>query len=107
MAQIPRRHSVPLSPSTISFSNYDVLDHEDELQYNDDDSEGSSTVYSDFNFLNPMNIGVDEYDYLDELDGIPHELPHDHRQLTPLDEKFVEMQKEKERQKEFAFLQLS
>jgi hypothetical protein len=105
VAQIPRRHNLPLPPSPLGLSNYDALDLEDELQHEEND--GGSTVYSDFNFLNPVDVGVDEYDYLDELDGLPPELPQNYRPLTPPDEKFIEIQREKERQKEFAFLRLS
>ena len=106
MAQIPRRHYLPLPPSPLGLSNYDALDLEDELLYKDIDPDGGSTLYIDFNFLNPADVGVDEYDYLDELDGISPELPQDRRPPTPPEEKILEMEREKERQREFAFLQL-
>lgn len=66
---------------------------------------GGPQVYSDWNIMKPQltDTGEDEYAYLDELDGIPHDLPEE---LPPLpDDRIVDMLKEKERQREISFVQ--
>lgn len=98
-------------------SNYDVLDMEDDVfadrnRYGDDeediDAEMSgcgSSFYSDFSVIDSSRNPVDgeDYDYLDELDGIPHEvLELEERPLAP-DEKMIEIMKEKERHMETSF----
>lgn len=104
MVQKHRSHDTPLPPSPLGLSNYDALDLEDE------DCEGSdSEIYTDFNIMKPVGTGSgdgDEYDYLDELDGIPHDLAElpEERPPPPPDERMVEMLKEKERQKELCFV---
>jgi len=94
-----------LPPSPLGLSNYDALDLEDE-DFEDEGGDGcNSNIYSDFNVMNP-NTAIDEttYDYLDELDGIPHDLPED-RTPPPPDEKLEEILMEKERQRKLSFVQ--
>jgi len=93
-----------LPPSPLGLSNYDALDLEDE-GFDDEGGDGFvSNIYSDFNIMNP-NTTVDEtaYDYLDELDGIPHDLPED-RPPPPPDETLEEILMEKERQRRVSFI---
>ena len=64
-------------------------------------------IYSDWNVMSPMNMHEgDEYEYLDELDGIPHEMPEE-RAPPPPDERIVEMMREKEGQKDLISCNLS
>lgn len=78
--QKPRCFDVPLPPSPLGLSNYDALDL-DEGVFDEDDAEDvdrSSTIYSDFNIMNPVSANEDEdYEvYLDKIDGIsPEDLP--------------------------------
>jgi len=102
---IQKQRYTPPPPSPLGLSNYDALDLEDEMleEYGDGDHDGP-IIYSDFNVMKPTGTHEgDEYDYLDELDGIPHELPEERRPPPP-DERMVEMLKEKERQKELCFV---
>jgi len=97
LVQKPRHHDVPLPPSPLGLSNYDALDFEDETE--DDVLEGTeqtSTIYSDFNFMDPCTDEVDN-DYLDALDGIP---PCGVPESPPLpsEESIVEILREKESQ---------
>jgi len=106
IVQKPRCFDEPLPPSPLGLSNYDALDLEDEM-FDDPDENGDcgvSRIYSDFNIMRPVSASdEDEYDYLDELDGIPHDLPDEPPPL--LDERLVDMLKEKERQREVSFVQ--
>ncbi len=110
MVQKPRSYDTPLPPSPLGLSNYDALDLDDEMWGEDEDHDGSNSgIYSDFNIMKPVGMGSgdgDEYDYLDELDGIPNELAElpEERPPPPPDERMVEMLKEKERQKELCFV---
>jgi len=101
----PRFYDPPLPPSPLGLSNYDALDLEDEMSEDDEDGPCcSSGFYSDFNVMDPTRaIDGDEYGYLDELDGIPHDLPEE-RPPPPPDEGMMDMLKEKERQKEVCFV---
>ncbi|KAI9837237.1 MAG: hypothetical protein M1819_000311 [Sarea resinae] len=100
-AQTPRRQYIPLPPSPLGLSNYDALDLEDEV-HDSADEEGQS-IYSDFNFLDPSEPVVDDYDSLRDLDAL-NEVPQERRPPTPPDEKSIEMLREKERQKELSFV---
>lgn len=100
-AQTPRRQYIPLPPSPLGLSNYDALDLEDEV-HDSADGEGQS-IYSDFNFLDPSEPVVDDYDSLRDLDAL-NEVPQERRPPTPPDEKSIEMLREKERQKELSFV---
>jgi len=93
-----------LPPSPLGLSNYDALDLEDEGFDDHGDGDYASNIYSDFNVMNP-NTTIDEtaYDYLDELDGIPHDLPED-RPPPPPDVKLEEILMEKERQRKVSFV---
>lgn len=98
VVQKPRFHDLPLPPSPLGLSNYDALDLEDELS--DEEQEGGldrcSTIYSDFNIMNPITSDGDAYDYLDALDGISGE---DLQDGPPLPEEgIVEMLRENDRQ---------
>jgi hypothetical protein len=101
----PRCYELPLPPSPLGLSNYDALDLEDEMfGIGEDGEEYSTTVYSDFNVMDTTHHeDGDEYDYLDELDGIPHDIPEE-RPPPPPDDRMVEMMKEKERQREICFV---
>lgn len=107
LVQKPRCFEAPLPPSPLGLSNYDALDLEDEF-FDEDDGEyqeygGGPRIYSDFNIMKPCSSNDgDEYDYLDELDGIPHDLPEERPPLP--DERLVDMLKEKERQREVSFV---
>ena len=101
VVQKPRHHELPLPPSPLGLSNYDALDLEDDLaddEHNEYQNgiERASSIYSDFNIMNPSSADQD-YDYLDALDGIQiQDLPDAPPPL--LDESIVEMLKEKELQ---------
>jgi len=115
-AQRPKCYNAPLPrlPITgsplVGVSNYDALDDEDMEDCGD--SDGDPEVYSDWKKIEPSRA-VDEdeyeYDYLDELDGIPHELVElpKERPPPPPDERMLEMMKEKEKQKELVSCILS
>jgi len=108
----PRCYDSPLPPSPLGMSNYDALDLEDDAfgdrnSYGEDDEDidaemsgCGSLFYSDFGVIDSSRSSVDgdDYDYLDELDGIPHVVVEE-QPLAP-DEKMVEIMKEKERQRE-------
>jgi len=105
VVQKPRHHELP--PSPLGLSNYDALDLEDELadEENDEHQNGierASSIYSDFNIMNPSTDG-DDWDYLDALDGIsPQDLPD--TPPSPPEESIVEMLREKERQGDSYFV---
>lgn len=104
----PRHYEVPLPPSPLGLSNYDALDLEDELE--DDEHEGGagrcSSIYSDFNIMNPVTSDGDAYDYLDALDGIlPEDLP-DTPPPPPPDDSIVELLRDRRSQGESMFVQL-
>ena len=111
MVQNQRRADTPLPPSPLGLSNYDALDLEDEMfdDENGNGDQGAPIIYSDWSVRRPDGATeVDEYDYLEDLDGIPHdlaELPEERPPPAP-DERMVEMMKEKERQKELCFANL-
>lgn len=102
-----RNHDFTLPPSPLGLSNYDALDLEDEV-FEDDQEEGAercSTIYSDFNIMNPSTSDGDPYEYLDALDGItPEDLPD--TPPTPPEESIVEILKEKDRQGESMFVRV-
>jgi len=105
VVQKPRGHDLPLPPSPLGLSNYDAFDLEDEI--GDDEQEGGiercSSIYSDFNIMNPMSSDGDAYDYLDALDGIsPEDLPD--TPPPPPEDNIVEMLREKERQGDSFFV---
>jgi len=95
IAQIPRRQFIPLPPSPLGLSNYDILDMEDELH--DECDEDGPLVYSDFNILEPVEPDYADYD----------SLPRPRRPPSPPDEKEVELVLEKQRQKELCFVQFA
>jgi len=111
VVQKPRCLDMTLPPSPLGLSNYDALDLEDEM-FDDEEGDsdhGSPVIYSDWKVMKPCGaMDGDEYEYLDELDGIPHELAElpEERPPPPPDERLVEMMKEKERQKELCFINL-
>jgi len=101
---LPVPEHTTLPPSPLGLSNYDALDLEDEIL---EEEEGEHNlpprIYSDFNIMDPNRIvSGDDYEYLDELDGIAHELPE--AMPPPPDERLLEMIEEKERQKEISFV---
>lgn len=104
MFSTPRFHESVLPPSPLGLSNYDALDLEDETFEDGEDGEPhSSSVYSDFNFMDPSRmLDTDEYACLDELDGIPQCLVDEQPPLP--DGRMVEIMKERERQKEVCFV---
>ena len=109
VVQKPRCYDLPLPPSPLGLSNYDALDLEDDMSDDDHDGEEggidhASSIYSDFNIMNPCGDG-DDYDYLDALDGIsPLDLPD--TPPPPPEESIVEMLREKERQGDSYFVHL-
>jgi hypothetical protein len=103
----PRNHDFVLPPSPLGLSNYDALDLEDELSEDEREAgiERCSTVYSDFNIMNPVTSDGDPYEYLDALDGItPEDLPD--TPPAPPEESIVEMLREKGRQGESIFVRI-
>ncbi|TVY29414.1 hypothetical protein LHYA1_G001835 [Lachnellula hyalina] len=70
----PRTHEPPLPPSPLGLSNYDAFDMEDDVNTDEDCHEDGtdrvSSIYSDFNIMNPITSDGDDYDYLDAIDGI-------------------------------------
>jgi len=106
VVQKPRCHEMPLPPSPLGLSNYDAFDLEDEMgdDDNEDGIEKCSSIYSDFNIMNPSCGDGDAYDYLDALDGIsPEDLP-DTLPPPPPETSIVEMLREKERQGDSFFV---
>lgn len=92
MLQKPRSHEVHLPPSPLGLSNYDALDLEDEMD--DGGMDGASSIYSDFNIMNPITGDGDDYDYLDAIDGLStQDLPDTPPQ--PPEESIVEMLRDK------------
>ena len=118
------RHSI--LPSPLGLSNYDALDDEDDWYGNtyDDDEETPDTgserrektlhredkqgYYSDFNFFDerPDRQDEDENDYDDpfSLSLLPSEITKEKRPPSPPDDRLIELMKEKQRQREVAFL---
>lgn len=110
----PRCYDSPLPPSPLGMSNYDALDLEDDAfgdrnTYGEDDEDidaemsgCGSLFYSDFRVMDSSRKSVDgdDYDYLDELDGIPHGAAEE-RPLAP-DDQVVEIMKETELQREIS-----
>lgn len=96
-----------LPPSPLGTSNYDALDLEDAMM-NDELEDGisrCSSIYSDFNIMDPTSPEGDSYDYLDTLDGItPEDLP-DMPPTTP-EEGIVDILREEERQGDGLFVHL-
>jgi len=72
--QKARCHEAPLPPSPLGLSNYDALDLEDEMEDEgyEDGLDRISSIYSDFNIMNPDtgDSKGDDFGYLDALDGI-------------------------------------
>ncbi|KAI9785332.1 MAG: hypothetical protein M1839_000350 [Geoglossum umbratile] len=91
-AQILRQQFIPLPPSPLGISKYDMLDMEDEGCCGED-----VPLYSDFNLLEPAEPDYADYD----------SLPQPRRPPSPPDEKEVEMILEKQRQKELYFVQFT
>ncbi|KAG0648645.1 hypothetical protein D0Z07_4907 [Hyphodiscus hymeniophilus] len=105
VVQKPRHHDLPLPPSPLGLSNYDALDLEDEFADEDDEYqehqngiERTSSIYSDFNIMNPTSTGDDDYGYLDALDGISEQDLPDTPPAPPAEEGIIEILREKERQ---------
>ncbi|KFY61516.1 hypothetical protein V496_04976 [Pseudogymnoascus sp. VKM F-4515 (FW-2607)] len=82
VAPMARTHEVPspLPPSPLGLSNYDALDMEEEAglgmdgEGEDFDADGNGCTggyYSDFSVRRSPRPEGEDYDYLDELDGIP------------------------------------
>lgn len=110
LVQKPRGHSFLLPPSPLGLSNYDALDLEDEVmeEYDEDydGTERSSSIYSDFNIMNPSSGDGDDFDYLDALDGLSAgDLP-DEPPPAPSEEGLAELLREKERDGDGYFVQL-
>ncbi|OBT62052.1 hypothetical protein VE03_09221 [Pseudogymnoascus sp. 23342-1-I1] len=80
VAPMARTYEVPLPPSPLGLSNYDALDLEEEEGLGiDSEGEGIDAdmngcgggYYSDFSVRRSPRPEGEDYDYLDELDGIP------------------------------------
>ena len=101
VVQMPRHHESPLPPSPLGLSNYDALDLEDELADDEHDEqqngiERASSIYSDFNIMNP-STNEDDYGYLDALDGISErDLPD--TPPPPPEESITEILRDNQRQ---------
>jgi len=106
VVQKPRFHELPLPPSPLGLSNYDALDLEDELVDDDHQNglERASNIYSDFNIMNPLSTGDDDYGYLDALDGISEQDLPDTPPPPPPEESIIEILREKERQEDSYFV---
>jgi len=102
----PRCYETPLPPSPLGLSNYDALDLEDDFcdPYDDGGMDRMSTIYSDFNIMNPSMGDGDDYDYLDALDGISTRNLPDTPPALP-EQSIVEILRE-ERQGESNFVQI-
>jgi len=106
VVQKPRCHELPLPPSPLGLSNYDALDLEDEMADEEGEhqsgSQRSSSIYSDFNIMNPCT-GDDDYEYLDALDGIlQQDLPD--APPPPLEGSIAEILRERENQGDAYFV---
>lgn len=102
-----RTLSSPLPPSPLGLSNYDALDLEDEMdEQNFDDDDGSASIHADFSSINTSStMEDDEYEYLDDLDGIPRHV-HDNVLSLPPDERVVEMLKGADSPNDIRFVRL-
>lgn len=106
--QKPRIHELPLPPSPLGLSNYDALDLEDEFDDHcqDEGMDEMSSIYSDFNIMNPVTSDSDDYDYLDAIDGISSQDLPDTPPSPPEDSSVVEMLKERERTGDSFFVRI-
>ena len=105
----PRRQYIPLPPSPLALSHYDIFDDEFESD-SDSESDGNddrrSLIYSDFNILEPSEPIVKDHDYISAFDS----LAFGDLLLPPVktfteDERTTEIRLEKERQKKVSFVQ--
>ncbi|KAF2416264.1 hypothetical protein EJ08DRAFT_666723 [Tothia fuscella] len=118
----------PVTPSPLGLSNYDALDDED--GYYDDEHQYCSSCpnspqkemnegigakeageyYSDFNFLDSVQEDREsdaEYDDPFSLSVLPAEIVMEKRPPSPPDGRWMELMKEKERQREVLFLEFT
>jgi len=103
----PRCFDMPLPPSPLGLSNYDAFDLEDEMGDANDEggSERCSSIYSDFNIMNPTSIDGDTYDYLDALDGISSKNLPDNPP-PPFGENIVDVLRDKDREVDAYFVRV-
>ncbi|QSS65530.1 hypothetical protein I7I51_06374 [Histoplasma capsulatum] len=71
----PRRQYIPLPPSPLYLTNYDIFDNEDGYFDSDSDTETendgrNSRVYSDFNILEPSEPVLDDHDAIASFDSL-------------------------------------
>ena len=105
--QHPHRQYIPPSPSPLGLSNYDALDQEGD-PYSEDEYEDadSSSIYSNFNVLDSNEPVINDYDSLASFDDtiIEYEDTGEQRPPTPPREEILKLVMERERQKEFSFV---
>jgi hypothetical protein len=71
----PRRQHIPLPPSPLALTNYDIFDNEDGYFDSDSDSEAdgsddkSNLIYSDFNILDPSEPVIEDHDSISAFDS--------------------------------------
>jgi hypothetical protein len=92
----------PLPPSPLGLSNYDALDMEDDWKP-EHERENSSSPCHGIELMSLPVTGVSEYDYLDDLDGVPHEEPGP---IAPSEEIVAEMLMEEDMSNDIQFVRL-
>jgi len=95
-----RRQHLPLPPSPLGLTNYDAIDDEDVFS-DEEDGDGGSLIYSDWNVLEPAEPVTGDHDALSAFaDG-----PFWGELLEPPEEHVDEIMEERERQKQVAFVE--
>ncbi|KLJ06048.1 hypothetical protein EMPG_10528 [Blastomyces silverae] len=107
----PRRQYIPLPPSPLYLTNYDIFDNEDGYFDSDSDTESESNdgrnsrVYSDFNILEPSEPVLDDHDAIASFDSLAFGSRFLLAEMLKEDEKSIGIRLEQERQKEVSFVQ--
>ncbi|OAX79530.1 hypothetical protein ACJ72_06150 [Emergomyces africanus] len=106
----PRRQYIPLPPSPLCLTNYDIFDNEDGYFDSDSDTESenidgrNSRVYSDFNILEPSEPVLDDHDAIASFDSLIFSSQFLLTDTLKEDEKLIGIRLEQERQKEISFI---
>ncbi|OJD15957.1 hypothetical protein AJ78_03826 [Emergomyces pasteurianus Ep9510] len=107
---VPRRQYIPLPPSPLYLTNYDIFDNEDGYFDSDSDTESennegrNSRVYSDFNILEPSEPVLDDHDAIASFDSLIFGSQFLLTETLKEDEKLIGIRLEQERQKEVSFV---
>ncbi|QSS55285.1 hypothetical protein I7I53_03127 [Histoplasma capsulatum var. duboisii H88] len=105
----PRRQYIPLPPSPLYLTNYDIFDNEDGYFDSDSDTETegdgrNSRIYSDFNILEPSEPVLDDHDAIASFDSLTFGSQFLLTEMLTEDEKSIGTRLEQKRQKEVSFV---